>query len=290
MFRRTLGQGATAPCERQREGQALRAGMRLAAFVCLAAVAFVGCKLGGGGAGNVSGTANTSANAGANANAGAAPTPAADVGGVEKVKPAPGTGNVQGKVMYNGKPVENIRIKLCEKFNRFLGDCGGQNYAARTDKDGEYVVANVEPKTYEGLLVYIFDTDYYVFATTGIGGLSASKYEVAADKTLFVRPTNLFKGDLKLSNPKAGAKVSAQGLELKWEPYPEAAYYKFSVYPQEATATAPYVNERVEATSFAVDKPLPKGTYRWQVEAYNGNDQKLSESARDIKFTVTDGS
>jgi hypothetical protein len=275
MFRRTLGQG-----------HVLRAGARLAVYVCLAAVALVGCKFGGG-AGNVAGTANTSSNA----NASATPTPAANVGGVEKVKPAPGTGNVQGKVTYNGKPVENVEVKLCEKFNRFFGGCGdSKTYTARTEKDGVYVITNVEPKTYEGLLVRVFDTDSYVFATTGVAGLSASKYEVNADKTLFVTPTNLFKGDLKLVNPKAGAKVSAQGLELKWEAYPDAAYYKFSVYPEEMSATAPYVNERVEATSFAVDKPIQKGTYRWQVEAYNGDDQKLSESARDIKFTVTDGS
>src|SRR5712691_4874704 len=48
--------------------------------------------------------------------------------GIEKVKPAPGTGNVQGKVSYNSKPVENIEVKLCETFSRFLGGCGGQTY------------------------------------------------------------------------------------------------------------------------------------------------------------------
>jgi hypothetical protein len=32
---------------------------------------------------------------------------------------------------------------------------------------------------------------------------------------------------------------------------------------------------------------LPKGTYRWQVTAYNGNDVKLAESSSDIKFTLT---
>ena len=255
-------------------------------YIFLAASALAGCNPGGGGAGNTAGTANTSA---ANSTAAATPTPAATVGGVEKVKPAPGTGNVQGKVTYNGKPVENIEVKLCEKFNRFFGGCSGKTYTARTDKDGEYVITNVEPKTYEGLLVRVFDTDSYVFATTGIAGLSANKYEVTADKTLFVQTSNIFKGDLKLVNPKAGAKVSLQGLELKWEPYPDAAYYKFSVYPEEMSASAPYVNERVEATSFSVDKPLQKGTYRWQVTAYNGSDQKLSESSRDIKFTITDG-
>ena len=53
---------------------------------------------------------------------------------VEKVKPSPGTGNVQGKVLYNGKPVENIDVRLCEKFNRFLDGCGGQIYTAKTDR------------------------------------------------------------------------------------------------------------------------------------------------------------
>jgi hypothetical protein len=209
--------------------------------------------------------------------------------GVERSKPAPGMGNVQGKVVFNGKPVENIEVKLCEQFNQFFGGCGGKTFTARTDKDGVYVITNVEPKTYEALLARVFDTDSYVFATTGIGGLSSAKYEVNADKTLFVTPTSIFKGDLKLLNPKAGAKVSVNGLELKWEPYPDAAYYKFSIYADEASVTSPYVNERVEATSFGIDKPLQKGTYRWQVEAYNDADQKLAESSRDIKFTITDG-
>lgn len=209
--------------------------------------------------------------------------------GVEKVKPAPGTGNVQGKVLYNGKPAGNIEVKLCEKFSRFVGGCGGKSYTARTDENGEYVITNAEPKVYEGLLARVFDTDSYVFAASGIGGLSSTKYEVTADKTLFISPTNLFKGDLKLVNPKAGAKVSTQNLELKWEPYTDAAYYKFSIYPEEMSVTSPYVNERVEATSFALEKPLQKGTYRWQVDAYNGANQKLSESGDDIKFTITDG-
>jgi hypothetical protein len=248
------------------------------------ALASAGCKGGGEKAQGPAGGAE------AGRPAAASPATGGSTGtGVEKVKPAPGTGNVQGKVLYNGKPVAGIEVKLCEQFNRFLGGCAGKTYTARTGNDGEYVIANVEPKVYEGLLARVFDSDSYVFATTGIAGLSSTKYEVTADKTLFVEPTNLFKDDLKLVSPKAGAKVSAEKLELKWDAYPDAAYYKFSVYPEEAGVLSPYVNERVEATSFAVDKPLQKGTYRWQVEAYNGADKKLAESSRDIKFTVTDG-
>src|SRR4026208_736321 len=189
--------------------------------------------------------------------------------GTAKVKPAPGTGNVQGKVLYNNAPVENIEVKLCETFSRFLSGCGGKTYTAKTDKEGDYVITNVEPKEYEGLTVRVFDTDSYVFATTGIAGISAAKYAVVADKTLFVNPTHLFKGDLKVVNPKAGSTVSAQDLELKWDAYPDAAYYRFTLYPDNHQITPPYMNERVEGASFKVNKALEKGTYRYTVEAYN---------------------
>jgi hypothetical protein len=210
----------------------------------------------------------------------------APVEGVEKVKPAPGTGNVQGKVLYNNAPVENIEVKLCETFSRFLSGCGGKIYTAKTDKDGDFVITNVPPKEYEGLTVRIFDTDGYVFATTGIAGIAATKYNVEANKTLFVRPTHLFKADLKVLNPKAGSTVSAQGLELQWEPYPAAAYYKFTLYPDDHQITPPYMNERVDGATFKVNKTLEKGTYRYQVEAYNSDDRKLSETPDDIRFTV----
>src|ERR1051325_4532440 len=205
---------------------------------------------------------------------------------VEKVKPAPGTGNVQGKVLYNGKPVENIDVRLCETFSRFLSGCGGKIYTAKTDKDGDYVITNEPPKEYEGLTVRVFDTDSYVFATTGIAGISATKYNVEADKTLFVAPTNLFKGDLKMLNPKSGSTVSGQDLELKREPYPNAAYYKFTLYPNDHQVTPQYVNHRVDDASFKVSKPLEKGSYRFKVEAFNSADKKLSETSDDLEFTI----
>jgi hypothetical protein len=166
---------------------------RLAICFCLlAATSLMGCKPGNKTSQLTKGSANSSTESGE--------------AGIEKVKPAPGTGNVQGRVLFNGKPAENIEVKLCETFNRFLGGCGGKTYTARTDKDGEYVIVNVEPKTYEGLLARVFDTDSYVFATTGIGGLASSKYEIAADKTLFATPTNLFKSDPEAAQPQSRRK------------------------------------------------------------------------------------
>lgn len=260
---------------------------RLTACGLLLLLALTGCKPGDNAA-NSSNSANgsrASASPAANSNGGGAEVAA----GVEKQKPAPGTGNVQGKVLFNGKPAPNIEVKLCEKFNRFMGNCDGKTYTARSDQEGDYVIANVPPMTYEGLLARVFDEDSWVFATTGFGGLSTQKYEVAADKTLFVQATNLFKSDLKTQSPKAGSKVSGQGLELKWDAYPEAAYYKFSLYADEPGVTSPYINERVDGTSFTLEKPMPKGTYRWELQAFNNAGQKLAQNDDDIKFTVTDG-
>lgn len=207
--------------------------------------------------------------------------------GVEKEKPAAGKSNVQGKVFYNEQPAENIEVKLCEKFNQYIGGCGGETFTARTDKDGEYLIKNVPPRLYEGLVVRVFNTNFYVFATSGI--VQAAKYKIDADQTFFAPNTNLFKNDLKLLSPKAGSKIEANNIEVKWNPYPDAAYYKLNIYADTSSGAKPeydYIGKRVEGDSFVLDKPLSPGNYTCKVEAYNGNDIKLSESSGDIQFTV----
>jgi hypothetical protein len=210
--------------------------------------------------------------------------------GTEKEKPAPGKGNVQGKVFYNGKPVEGIEVKLCETFSQYVSGCGGEMFVTKTDKDGEYLIKNVTPKVYEALTAKVFNSNYYVFATSGI--ISAAKYKIEEGKTFFAPDTNLFKGDLKLQNPKAGSKIGGNNIEVKWDAYPDAAYYKFSIYGDSSSGASTnydYINKRVDGTSYTLDKPLAPGDYTCKVEAYNADDIKLSESADDIKFTVTGG-
>lgn len=207
--------------------------------------------------------------------------------GVEKEKPAAGTANVQGKVLFNAKPAPDVEVKLCEKFNRYFGGCKGQTFTTKTDGSGEYLIKNVPPGIYEGLTAKVFDTPYYVFATSGFVG--SAKYQIDADQTFFAPDSNLFKSDLKLVNPKAGAKVSPNNLEVKWQSYPDAAYYKFSIYADTASGAQTnydYINKRVDGTSFALDSPLAPGSYRVVVTAFNGGDTKLAESPDDIKFTV----
>jgi len=205
--------------------------------------------------------------------------------GVEKEKPAAGKGNVQGKAYFNEKPAAGVDVKLCKTFNQFFGGCGGETFTAKTDENGEYVIKNVPPGIYEGLTVRVFNTPYYVFATSGI--ISAAKYDIAADQTYFAPDTNLFKNDLKIVSPKAGAKVAAEGIEVKWEPYPDAAYYKFSINAGTGGETEyDFINKRVDDPSYILDKPLKPGSYTVKVDAFNANDRKLAQSSDDIKFTV----
>jgi hypothetical protein len=208
--------------------------------------------------------------------------------GEEKERPAAGKGNVQGKVFYNQKPVAGIEVKLCEKFSQYLSGCGGETFVTKTDSNGEYLIKDVPPRIYEGLIVKVFDTNYYVFATSGI--VQTAKYRIEADKTFFAPDTQLFKQDLKLLSPKAGSKIGGSNIEVKWDAYPDAAYYKFSIYADSSTGAKTeydYINKRVDGLSYALDKPLSPGSYTCKVEAYNSNDIELSESSDDIKFTVT---
>ncbi|MCU1264078.1 MAG: hypothetical protein JWM21_396 [Acidobacteria bacterium] len=208
--------------------------------------------------------------------------------GVEKEKPESGKANVQGKVFYNQQPATAVDVKLCEKFNQYFGGCQGETFATKTDAQGEYLIKNVPPRVYEGLIVKVFDTPFYVFATSGI--VSTAKYKIDADQTFFAPDTNLFKNNLKLLNPKAGAKIGPADIELKWDAYPDAAYYKFSIYADSTSGAKTeydYINKRVDGVSYALDKPLAPGAYRCKIEAFNGNDIKLAQSSDDINFTVT---
>ena len=209
--------------------------------------------------------------------------PAADSTPKELVKPAAGKGNVQGKVLFNDKPAANIEVNLSEKFSTFLG-ASGKSYTARTDKNGDYVIKNVPPKEYEGLTARVFNTDTVVFIKSGI--LQSKKYTVESGKTLFVEPTHLFKSDLKILSPKAAAAMPAKQATFKWQTYPDAAYYKISIYSDDLKNSSGIFQERVDGTSYQPAKPLTAGGYRIVLEAYNSSDHKLSQGPDQYKFRI----
>ncbi len=204
-------------------------------------------------------------------------------------KPESGKTNVWGQVMYNSQPAEKIEVKLCETLNSFNMQCGGKTFKTVTTADGEFLLENVPPMTYGGLIVKVFASNFYIFDSTQYGGMP-KKYELKADEVFYVRPANLFKGDLKPLTPKANSKTNGQDLELSWQAYPDATYYKMSlIWSGKEYKTSPYVGEKVEGTTFKADKPIEDGQYWFQLEAYNANDVKISQSERAYKINITGG-
>jgi hypothetical protein len=207
--------------------------------------------------------------------------------GTEKAKPAAGKANVQGRVVFNEKPAAGVEVKLCERFSQYVGGCDGEKFTTKTDANGEYLFKDVTPREYDSLLVRVFDTKNYIFAS-GRMGISSAKYKIEADKTFFAPDTKLFKDDLKVTNPLKNAKADAQNLELKWDTYPDAAYYKIRLTGKGGGSTI-YFDEKVEGTSFKIDKPMTAGTYTLNVIAFNANDVKLSEAGDGVEFTAQGG-
>lgn len=256
----------------------------------LSSLTLAGCS---GAANNTSEPSNTNSNTTAKTNTTPA-TEKSDGGdgqyvpsesGTAKATPEAGKANVQGKVVFNGAPAVGVEVRMCEKFSRFMGDCGGETYKTKTDDAGEYLLANVTAKVYEGLMVKVFDTNSYVFATSKFG-ISSAKYKIDADSTYFAPITNLFKTDMKLQEPRSNATVAAADLKIKWETYTGAAYYKLSVSPAEYDADSTITNERVDAAEYTVTKALKPGKYSLTISAYNADDIKLSELKERSFFSV----
>ena len=125
---------------------------------------------------------------------------------VEKVKPCARNRKRPGKGALQRSCRSRISKSSCAKRSAgFLSGCGGKIYTAKSDKDGDFVITNVQPKEYPGIDGARFRYRFIRLCDDwNSGNKLLRKYNVVADKTLFVVPTHLFKGDLKGLNPRAG--------------------------------------------------------------------------------------
>ncbi|WP_420644610.1 carboxypeptidase-like regulatory domain-containing protein [Candidatus Leptofilum sp.] len=194
--------------------------------------------------------------------------------------PAEGKGNVFGEIRWNGDGAADLEVLLCADFSSFSG-CGGEEFLTTTDEDGQYLFEEVDPGVY-ALSVRVFNSDDWLYISSGI--LSSAEFEVEAGKTLTIGIQNIFKLDVKLQDPPNGSKVAGEEVLLDWQDYPNAEYYKVTMYPNEGDAVL--IDKRSNESSLRADLLPVSCGYRWSVEVFNSDRVKIAETAEDFDFVV----
>lgn len=186
--------------------------------------------------------------------------------------PAAGTGGVFGRLLWNNAPVSNIQVKLCDEI-KYFGGCEGAEYPATTDAYGVYAILNVPPGTY-GLTYKALDSDTWYYVTSGI--LNAKDFEIAADQMVDVGDHLTVRTDLVITSPAEDERLSGIARPtLKWEPYPEAAYYELTFHGGRMGSIIHRM--KLTETSFTLDRDLQTCDYSFDIEAFNASETVIAE-------------
>jgi hypothetical protein len=183
---------------------------------------------------------------------------------------AEGKGTVVGLVLWNGQPVPQAAVWLCEEFS---GGCKGTfQYRANTDENGYYVFKNVTPGLYT-VAINSFNSSWFIFYFD-TGG--SREQNVSAGGNLILDPWNIWKIDLLAVSPRDGKDLAEAHPAFVWNSYPDAAYYLFTIYDDQFDVVLE--NKRVDGTEFILEEvTLVTCSYYWTVDAYNADDIKISE-------------
>lgn len=173
-----------------------------------------------------------------------------------------GKGNVVGLVTWNNQPVAKAAVWMCEKFE---GGCKGlYQYRTNTDQNGYYIFKNVTPGKYV-VAVNSFSTGWFIFYSDANG---SEQQQVVAGEDLILNPLSIWKFDLRPLTPKNRQVMSNAHPTFTWEPYPDAAYYEFSIYDNNINVVLE--NKRVDGSEYTLtDATLETCNYYWTVKAYN---------------------
>lgn len=186
--------------------------------------------------------------------------------------PAAGKGGVYGRLLWNGKPVEGIQVKLCDEI-KLLGGCKGTEYPTTTDANGVYAILNVPPGTY-GLTYRALDADTWYFVTSGF--LNAKDFEVPAGEMMNVGDHHTIRLDLVILTPTENQRMTIARPTLTWKPYPEAAYYELTFHSGRGGSLVH--RKKLTDTSFTLDRDLQSCDYSFNIEAFNAQGVMIAEN------------
>lgn len=187
-------------------------------------------------------------------------------------KPSSGTGGVYGRLLWNNLPVGNIQVKLCDEI-KFFGGCEGTEYPTTTDATGVYAILNVPPGTY-GLTYKALDSDTWYYVTSGL--LNAKDFEIPANQMVDAGDHLTVRTDLFITSPKEDERLDGVARPtIKWEPYPDAAYYELTFHGGRMGSIIHRM--KLTETSFTLDRDLQTCDYSFDIEVFNASGTVIAE-------------
>jgi hypothetical protein len=192
------------------------------------------------------------------------------------VKNVPGT--VQGRVLWNERPVEGVQV--------FARECVVQSTKsgpAVTDAQGHFTIADVPDAR---VCVELHPANTKEFWT-----IAATIFEVAPGKET-TAPDSYVCKLFDLTTPKRDEIVSDAHPVLKWEHYPDAVGYTVQVFRLNPNYVGIFrrgePSQLLNTTSLSVDTDLSPGEYYWRVDAYNRAGHVIGCNYP-VKFRVSGG-
>lgn len=184
--------------------------------------------------------------------------------------------NVQGRLLWNGEPVEEVKVKLATYH-------GGESFITTTDENGEYSFS-VPAGEYNLFYQHPDGTE------TNIGSAFPFKpmpfnlpFVVSEEQILYIDEFNaLKKDDLEFIIPTS--ELSTQPT-LEWEPYPLAENYLVFIYEslqgkQEWGYSIPIDETFGNITSFSPSfHLLPYDNYYLNIVAYSSEGYELADGS-----------
>lgn len=182
----------------------------------------------------------------------------------------PGDNSVTGRVLYNGKPAEGIRVRVVDR--EFVSVEGAR---AVTDADGNYTIGGLPDGDYM-VYVYVQDNPAYFNRASRLHKLSDGQ-------TAQVEPLRLGRILSPISPKPGGTAAAASGkLSFFWTPCEGAVSYRLSVSERGASAGSKVVFE-AKSTKPAAQAPAQKFAqgviYEARVEAISASGEVIGGTA-----------
>jgi hypothetical protein len=180
--------------------------------------------------------------------------------------------NVYGRIVWQGRPVPDIRIWLDDN----LIDSEFQTEVNTTNASGQFTFTGVPAGDTYSLRASFDQEDLPPEAQDQILTDLPLNVSVAPGTNVHAGTIYIFRGDLKLESPERLAVIDDPMPLLQWEEVPGAVSYllhldqRFGDYTDMTVETS--------APEYQIETPLMDCTYGWEVTAFDGQVIPLARS------------